>query len=221
MRGLEPKHYMLLSGFIGALAIQIGGLQHGWHDAVSPAFVAGLLLQISTMLGALYAGAPGATGQMTDKRNPDQLPEATGVSGLSPVKDLGRLQGPPAVLLALGLCLGGGLFLPACAGNTSAVVQPVRPPEVVRAQQAGEVIQRIGELQQVVIDGQRMGKIKTEDARVIVTWTVATIKRLKEAPAGWAVVALGGWQDVRTTLLRDPNLSIWVGVVDELLKGGL
>ena len=55
---MTSKHYAILAAFLTAVAIQIGGLEHGWHDATTPQFVSGLLLQLGTTVGALFMPAP-------------------------------------------------------------------------------------------------------------------------------------------------------------------
>lgn len=225
MRGLEPKHYLLLSGFLGALAIQIGGLQHGWHDAVSPSFVAGLLLQISTMLAALYAGAPGATGQMTDRRDETAIKDP---ARFQPQPPAGGLL--PAVLLTLGLCLSAGLFLPACAANK--MPAGVVTPAGQSAYRADQVIARLSEISDVVIGdtGDFPGGIAPRDAYQIIEWIsgdahanppttgIAQIVAASGSGQGWKITAFQSWNSrIRPLLLKYPSLAGWVGIVDGLL----
>lgn len=54
---LEPKHWLLIGGFLTSMAAMIGGLDH-WADLTRPAFVAGLLGQVGVFIGAVFAGAP-------------------------------------------------------------------------------------------------------------------------------------------------------------------
>ena len=58
MKHLTGKHYAILAAMLVALGTQLGGLEHGWHDAMTPAFIGGVLMQIGTMLAALFVGAP-------------------------------------------------------------------------------------------------------------------------------------------------------------------
>ena len=58
MPTFQTKHYAVLAAMLVALGTQLGGLEHGWTDATSPAFVGGLLMQIGTTLAALFVGAP-------------------------------------------------------------------------------------------------------------------------------------------------------------------
>lgn len=50
---LEPRHYTILSGFIMALGVQLSGLDHGWHDALTTSFVGATIMQFALLLGAL------------------------------------------------------------------------------------------------------------------------------------------------------------------------
>jgi len=61
---LEPKHYLLFGAFLISLGTQLAGLDHGWHDAVTPSFIGGLIGQIGVMIGAVFVGAPGATAAL-------------------------------------------------------------------------------------------------------------------------------------------------------------
>jgi hypothetical protein len=54
---LEPKHWALIVTFLTADATLIGGLDH-WADLVKPALVSGLLMQLATLIGAIFVGAP-------------------------------------------------------------------------------------------------------------------------------------------------------------------
>lgn len=223
---LEPKHYLVIAGILTGVATQLVTAQHGWSDVATPGFVAGLLIQIASAITAIFVGAPGATDALTRANQNTDMANATTRALLADPIDMGKVDpkrfvgtgtgdGMKVPMILLALCLVGGSI--ACAP----AVQPVNvSPQAVRAQQAQQVIQRIGELQQAVIDGQQLGKIKTEDARVIVTWTVASLKALRDAPQGWVQSVATGWTQVRPMLLRDPNLSIWVSVVDQLIQGG-
>lgn len=55
---LQGKHVAVLLGLMTAIGTQISGMQHGWHDAMTPQYVGGLLLQIATTLGALFVTPP-------------------------------------------------------------------------------------------------------------------------------------------------------------------
>jgi hypothetical protein len=54
---MQGKHWAMAAGFLGALAIQISGIHH-WHEVQQPSFVAGVLLQCATFLGAMFSEKP-------------------------------------------------------------------------------------------------------------------------------------------------------------------
>jgi len=55
---LEAKHYAVLGAFLIAVGTQLAGLEHGWHDAATPAFVGGLLIQAGTTVAAVFIRSP-------------------------------------------------------------------------------------------------------------------------------------------------------------------
>lgn len=57
MRRLQPKHWLLIAGFLAATAGMLAGMEH-WGEALKPAVVAGLLGQLAVQIGSLFAGAP-------------------------------------------------------------------------------------------------------------------------------------------------------------------
>lgn len=68
----ETKHWAVIAGMLIAVGTQIGGLEHGWHDALSPGFIGGLAIQLGTVLTAIYVGAPQkpyTEGKSIDRRN--------------------------------------------------------------------------------------------------------------------------------------------------------
>lgn len=54
---LEPKHWALISSFLISTLTVIGGLDH-LSDLAHPAIFAGLGIQLVTLIGAVFAGAP-------------------------------------------------------------------------------------------------------------------------------------------------------------------
>lgn len=59
---MKGKHWMILAAFFGALGAQLSGLEHGWHDAMSPTFVGGVLAQVATVMAAMFTAAPSGGG---------------------------------------------------------------------------------------------------------------------------------------------------------------
>lgn len=58
---LTGKHWAILGAMLGAVALQMSALKT-WADASSPAFVAGILLQVGATLKALYTDKPEGDG---------------------------------------------------------------------------------------------------------------------------------------------------------------
>lgn len=58
----EAKHWAVIGALLVAIGTQIGGLEHGWHDACTPAFIGGLVVQIGTTIAALFVGSPTQNG---------------------------------------------------------------------------------------------------------------------------------------------------------------
>jgi len=52
-----PKHWIVLGGLVGAIGLQLASITT-WGEACRPAFVAGVLLQVATVLRAIYTDAP-------------------------------------------------------------------------------------------------------------------------------------------------------------------
>lgn len=57
---MQTKHYAILAALLVTIGAQIGSLQHGWSDALTPAFVGSTLGVIGTTLAALFVGSPTA-----------------------------------------------------------------------------------------------------------------------------------------------------------------
>ncbi len=70
MGRLEQKHWMLIAGFLTSTASVISGLDH-WHDLVHPPIIAGLIAQLATLLGAVFAGAPPNPHHRRNRRRTD------------------------------------------------------------------------------------------------------------------------------------------------------
>src|SRR5258708_3702484 len=69
-----------------------------------------------------------------------------------------------ALVLALVLAIGGSV---GCASHAPSSLVTT---EGRAAWSADQVVQRLGEFQNVIIDGQRAGRVKLSDARAIVAW---------------------------------------------------
>lgn len=237
IRGFEPKHYAILGAFFTSLAIQVAGLKHGWGDALEPLFVAGVLTQIGVLLGALYAGAPGATGEKVDRRNVDKVQEVD-MDSIKPLSPEGRAKLPMWLMpLALSVALSGGMFLPACAANKmpSGIVTPAGQS----AYRLDQVVTRLQEVSNGVIadTGTQPGQIRPKDAFAIIEWisgddqhvdaktgkispTKGVVQIAQEtAGQGWKAAAKLGWvARIRAIFDSYPKLSSYTAIVDVLLE---
>jgi hypothetical protein len=50
---IKPSHWIAIAGQLVTLATMIGGLEHGWQDALTPTFVSGVVMQVGTLIIAL------------------------------------------------------------------------------------------------------------------------------------------------------------------------
>lgn len=103
------RHIVIFGLFIGALGLQLAGLERGWQDALTPIFIGGVLLQLGNIIVAMYsdpkagsdddngggaiANAQAAVGALSRK--------LTGTGGNGPWA-AGRIKAA-AVLMALAL----------------------------------------------------------------------------------------------------------------------
>lgn len=67
----EAKHFAILAGFLVALGAQLGGLEHGWSDAMTPGFIGGLIGQVGTLIVAIFVGAPRGPWNGDERRTHD------------------------------------------------------------------------------------------------------------------------------------------------------
>ncbi len=93
----------------------------------------------------------------------------------------------------------------------------VTTPQAQTAYRADQVVVRIGEFQQVVIDSSHAGTVKVGDAHVIVEWTTASLATLGATPDGWQAALKAGWPQVRTIASRYPVLVPYVTILDGIL----
>ncbi len=113
MKQMEPKHWAVVAGLLTGVATQLLTVQRGWTDIASPGFVAGLLIQVATVISAIFVGAPGASAALDRaNRNTDLANESTRAALADP-PDLGKVDPKrfigPAVLLACVLDYRGRL----------------------------------------------------------------------------------------------------------------
>lgn len=54
---MKGKHFAVIAAALGALAMQIGGL-HDWHQALTPGFVSGAVMAVTTAVGGMFVAPP-------------------------------------------------------------------------------------------------------------------------------------------------------------------
>jgi hypothetical protein len=75
MSKLQTKHWAVIGAQLIAVGAQLAGLAHGWHDALTPAFIGGLIGQLGVTVTAIFVGAPrdpDERGRATDRRSYSQ-----------------------------------------------------------------------------------------------------------------------------------------------------
>ena len=64
-------HWIAIGMFLTSLATQISGLQHGWRDAISPSFIAGVIMNIGSIAIALGTKKIGANNDTSNASTPN------------------------------------------------------------------------------------------------------------------------------------------------------
>lgn len=218
------KYVALLGLYALTVCLEILGLPAGWTwgQISTPFVLIGLLAQLGLFMVALCLPDPGAS------IHHQYDPADTDSDGVNPRSYRQSRQSSRGPLLGVGilvLAFLGGTAMVGTSGCAAAQPQPAdRSPAAARAQKAQQIEQRVGEFQQSVIDGQRAGKITTEDARTLVTWTVTTVKAIQQwrqdGVMNWYTTAAAGWTQVRPIVVANPTMSSWASVIDGLLAGG-
>lgn len=222
MRRLEGKHYFLIGGFLTSLSVQLAGVKHGWSDVLTPLFVSGVLAQLAVLLGAVYSGAPGATGEKVDRRDPySHDPDG--------IKDPSRLTILPW-LLAASLLGGSAVAIPACAKMPGTITTTAGK----HAYTTDQWVERLREISNVV-KGATPAIIAPADAFTIIEWisgdehaaggpTIGILQAIGSTGRGdnWRVTAKLAWEGrVKPLFRKYPNLAMYADVIDELLKAVL
>lgn len=116
---LEVKHWAVVAGLLTGVATQLLTVQHGWADIATPGFVAGLMIQVATVISAIFVGAPGATAALDRANRNTDLANESVRAALDPPPDPAKLDpkrfigtGTGALLLA---CVLAGGAVSACA----------------------------------------------------------------------------------------------------------
>lgn len=85
---------------------------------------------------------------------------------------------------------------------------------------ANEVLLRVYELQTTAIDLTNTKQITKEQGTIIVEFTVATAKVLKEMPSGWQGMVRGAWDTINIKIgpLIPSNLQLIWKLLDGLIR---
>ncbi|MEO8481080.1 MAG: hypothetical protein ABI634_02650 [Acidobacteriota bacterium] len=128
----------------------------------------------------------------------------------------------PKLAILLAVALSASLALPAC--STFQPPASVTTTQGQNAFRADVAVQRLGELQTVVIAANRQGLLADATATRIVQFTVGSIKTLKETPDGWRATVSTGWASLKSVLPPTTgNVSAALNAVDlalALIGGG-
>ena len=55
---MSREHYLLLAGFLCVVGLQLGTLEHGWQEAMTPAFLGSTCLQMGILLRGFFTEKP-------------------------------------------------------------------------------------------------------------------------------------------------------------------
>jgi hypothetical protein len=109
------------------------------------------------------------------------------------------------------------LGLVSCGANTPPVTDPVVQKQI----QATQILQRVEEFQDLVIDLYANQGISPSHALVYTQFTTSTAKTLRVLPTGWAATVKTAWQEVKTKVPLDQmevKLQITAKLVDALVN---
>ncbi len=123
----------------------------------------------------------------------------------------------PRRSLALAVAL---VLMSACADKLV-----ITSPAGRQAYTANQIAQRVGELQNTVIQAELTGAIPESAALIIVRFTVSAEKTLQTVPAGWQATVMAGWAETKKLVPPEVQASpilaaVW-GAVDVILAGGV
>lgn len=59
MAELKATHWIVLGLVVGGVATQLSNVHDGWSEVWTPRFVAGMLMQVSSAIVALFTNKPG------------------------------------------------------------------------------------------------------------------------------------------------------------------
>lgn len=115
------------------------------------------------------------------------------------------------------------LLIVACHPPLPPNLTPEEQQQYTTIYTADQVLIRIQELQNVVIQAESNGGIPTNTARPLVQFTVDAAKTLKTLPEGWKTTVKTLWETVKANPYVKPYLtnvyvSVAVGLVDSAIN---
>lgn len=96
---------------------------------------------------------------------------------------------------------------------------PTLTPQAQAAFTLDQVVMRLGEFQQAVIDLSDAGKLDVGVARNLVQQIVVVLEAVKGPPTNWRLVITQFWVVERPIVRAQPALVQWVGLIDGLVGG--
>ena len=142
-----------------------------------------------------------------------------GVFGKMGASWAGKTDGAQAaaVKAILPFVLATTLALTACAPPPTVQTEPGK-----RAWQAGQVLQRVEELQETAIQAEASGGLPTAQARVIVRFTVAAAETCRTYPQGWEATLATAFKATKAHLpasvLQKSEVAFGLGVLEGIIR---
>ena len=84
---------------------------------------------------------------------------------------------------------------------------------------ADQIVMRIGELENAVIQANSTGALNTDTTRKIVEFCVSSAATLKSTPSGWQATVSAGWKQLKPVLagVTNPALLATINAADVVL----
>jgi hypothetical protein len=195
MPGYDWKGWSFLFYFFGAAFAALA--------ASSPAELGLSVVQFKwtmVVVGSAFAAAAKMGASWAGKTDSDQTVNLANVT---------RAILPFVVLTTLALT--------ACAPPPTVQTEPGK-----RAWQAGQVLQRVEELQEAAIQAEASGAIPTATARVIVKFSVAAAQTCKAYPQGWEQTLATAFKEAKAQLpasvLAKSEVSFTMGILEGIIR---
>lgn len=121
-----------------------------------------------------------------------------------------KMHGRAALPLAIVIALMVG----ACGPQTVNLT-----PEGKAIYTAGQVVERLQNLQNAAIQAHDQKQLDTNTTRIIVLFTVDAARVLKETPGGWYPAVSTAWAQVKRDVPQAalPTIQVYWGAIDAVL----